>query len=98
MSVPMTVSINLTDDLVANVDCNYTPIVPATHWQPAEGGEVEITSIIVKAPYDPVWIDMTELLTDLVYAGWLEKLQEQCEEDYRSGAYKEDPPEKDPFE
>lgn len=35
------------EDEVLNIDVTYTvtPVIRATYWQPAEGGEIEITDI-----------------------------------------------------
>ncbi len=33
-------------ELVATVEFTATPVVPATYWQPAEGGEVEVLKVI----------------------------------------------------
>ena len=32
-------------ELVATVDFTASPIVPATYWEPAEGGEVEVIGV-----------------------------------------------------
>ena len=33
-------------ELVATVEFTATPVVPATYWQPSEGGEVEVLKVI----------------------------------------------------
>lgn len=47
-----------------NVEYDATPIVSATYWQPAEGGEIEITAVFLNG----VAIDLTDAEDALVYA------------------------------
>lgn len=44
---------------VGDVEVYYTitPFIPATYWQPAEGGEVEVESVVIDG------IDITDTLS-----------------------------------
>jgi hypothetical protein len=44
------------DELEITVDYDATPFVDATYWQPAEGGEIEITAVT----HDGMPITLTE--------------------------------------
>jgi hypothetical protein len=35
------------EELELNVEYDATPIISATYWQPAEGGEIEITAVFL---------------------------------------------------
>ena len=45
------------EDFEIEVSCTITPYIPATHWEPAEGGTLENLCVYV---FD---IDITDLLT-----------------------------------
>ena len=47
-----------------NVEYDATPIVDATYWQPAEGGEIEITAVFL----NNVALDLTDAEETLVHA------------------------------
>ena len=67
-----TVTVTICDvDLVVSYD--YTPYRPATRWEPAEGGDVEITAI--RIGHDNV---------DGLLGGWvMDKLYEAVDKDIK---------------
>ena len=55
-------------ELVATVEFTATPIVPATYWQPAEGGEVEVLDVIDLFMVKPADTQGVKLPADAIVA------------------------------
>lgn len=76
------------DELEVRVFYTVSPFIEATYWQPAEGGEVEITEATfigcdaasMPAPFtDAEWDKLAEEAADRAYDDWAEAQAEAAE-------------------